>query len=743
MTNFNVASDAEFRDALNIATIGDQIFVNASSISIRESFMIPSGISVFGNECIIYSSAESAFDLGSSAGVEINGFHIELQSGKGIVGNRSQNILIKNCKVTGASLSTGMSYIAININDGSDVDIRGSKIKDTIGGIYLVNCSNVNVSDNTLERVSYGNLVISGANIEILDNNITDPGYPNIEGRYNGDGMTLEIENGFVARNKVSGGFCYNVALDNSSQVTLEENLIENGVTGGLYVTNSKNLVVENNLFINNAFVGFFGVSDIGFNQNRLIHNSLYTDRSIAFSANENYFEGVTTPIFGLDKSAATNSTIYQNSNQQASIKFFHDVFLGVPFGEFVEYSLPDYLIEYPNGMYYRYSIPSDSSKLFQYNGASNKLAGIFNEDVVNQQFYIYVDTVGNLQKYAIFQFVAQSTDFSDHERGVSVLNTSNAIGSAFDDILAARIEGASLQGGLGNDWLYGGPGNDQLNGGGGYDWISYSSSKVGVTVSLPFEIAYSINEIDGVFDVEGIEGSNFDDLLVGLNGVDNQIKGLAGDDVIFGFGGDDTLYGDLGNDQLYGGLDNDHLYGGLGNDRLDGGGGYDWISYSSSNVGVTVSLPFEIAYSVNEVDGVFDVEGIEGSNFDDLLVGLSRIDNQIMGLAGNDVIFSFSGNDTLYGGPGNDQLSGGFGNDVFAFNVAESGLDIISDFDPIMDKIFISNADLMPNELSVYSAEYESSTGTFIAFKDHAFVFLAGCKHFDPVENIIFTLNI
>jgi Ca2+-binding RTX toxin-like protein len=757
MINFYVTSEAELRDALNAANIGDQIFVNAASLNIKESLLIPDGISIFGNECKIYSTAVSVFDLGSSVGVKINGFHVDLESGRGVVGNGCQNILIENCKITGTSLSTGMSYISVDIYGGNGMIIRGNIIEETIGGIYVVNCSNVCVSDNALGRVSYGNLVISGTNIEVLDNKIKDPGYPNNEGRYNGDGMTLEIENGLVARNNVSGGFCYNVAVDNSFRVTFEDNQIENGVTGGLYVTNSNSLTVKNNSFINNAFIGFFGVSDIVFDSNYLAYNSLYVDRQISFVANGNVFYGVKTPIIGLIESGEDNFSSYPDGEQQTGIRFYNDVFMGVPFGEFVEYSLPGSLIEYPSENFYRYSIPSDSTMLFQYNGASNKLAGVFDEDIINLQFVIYVDVADYLTNRANFKFVPQSVNFSDHASGVTVLNVSNVEGSKFDDILISGIKGATLRGGLGSDQLYGSPGNDQLYGEDGYDWISYASSEVAVTVSLPFEVAYSVNEIDGVYGVEGVEGSYFDDLLLGLSGVDNHIKGLTGDDVIFGFGGNDTLDGGLGNDTLDGGLDNDTLDGGLGNDvllggpgsdQLYGGDGYDWISYASSEVAVTVSLPFEVAYSVNEIDGVYGVEGVEGSNFDDLLLGLSGVDNYIKGLTGDDVIFGFGGNDTLdgglgndvlYGGLGNDVLYGGLGNDVFVFDVLESSVDIIFDFDVMEDKIFISGRDSIPNEVSFYSGDYESTPGMFIADQGSVFVFLSGWQGVQPVEGIFF----
>lgn len=59
---------------------------------------------------------------------------------------------------------------------------------------------------------------------------------------------------------------------------------------------------------------------------------------------------------------------------------------------------------------------------------------------------------------------------------------------------------------------------------------------------------------------------------------------GARGDDTIKGWGGDDSLFGGEGHDRLYGWAGNDSLEGGLGSDLLDGGNGSDTLISNDSN---------------------------------------------------------------------------------------------------------------------------------------------------------------
>jgi Ca2+-binding RTX toxin-like protein len=94
-----------------------------------------------------------------------------------------------------------------------------------------------------------------------------------------------------------------------------------------------------------------------------------------------------------------------------------------------------------------------------------------------------------------------------------------------------------------------------------------------GVIVGTPMNdliIASNMND-----DVRGLDG---DDVICLLPG-DDQGQGGPGNDIIFGFAGDDTELGGTGNDVLFGDDGNDTLNGNAGDDRLSGGAGNDALN--------------------------------------------------------------------------------------------------------------------------------------------------------------------
>ena len=109
--------------------------------------------------------------------------------------------------------------------------------------------------------------------------------------------------------------------------------------------------------------------------------------------------------------------------------------------------------------------------------------------------------------------------------------------------------------------------GDDFVDGGRGFDEIDYSrevafGGTAGVIVNLATGTATdSFGGTDTIRNVEAVQGSDLDDLLIG------------GD-------GNDTLDGDDGDDTLQGGLGDDVLEGDSGFDSIDGGGGIDTVLY-------------------------------------------------------------------------------------------------------------------------------------------------------------------
>jgi Ca2+-binding RTX toxin-like protein len=140
------------------------------------------------------------------------------------------------------------------------------------------------------------------------------------------------------------------------------------------------------------------------------------------------------------------------------------------------------------------------------------------------------------------------------------------------DDLLDGGFGNDTRDGGSGADLLSGGLGDDSINGGdfSNYNTIAFEASATPVTVDLDAGTASGEGN-DIIQNVGNAIGSDFNDIIVGTDGV-NVLIGGAGDDLISGLDGDDTLSGGAGNDTLTGGDGVDTISGGLGDDFIDGG---------------------------------------------------------------------------------------------------------------------------------------------------------------------------
>jgi Ca2+-binding RTX toxin-like protein len=218
-----------------------------------------------------------------------------------------------------------------------------------------------------------------------------------------------------------------------------------------------------------------------------------------------------------------------------------------------------------------------------------------------------------------------------------------NLTGSRYADELTGDAANNRLDGGAGNDWLEGGIGADQLIGGNGLDTASYIEAQSSVVVSLE-NPAINTGEAQGdsFTSIENLEGSEFNDTLIG-DGNANVLLGGPGSDDIQGKAGDDTLVG------------------GAGSDSLDGGDGIDTANYAASNEAVDVDLTTSGPQSGGDADGdtITNIENVLGSRYGDRLVGD----------AGDNVLNGGAGSDTLLGGIGADRLIGGSGVDTVDYS--------------------------------------------------------------------------
>jgi len=260
-----------------------------------------------------------------------------------------------------------------------------------------------------------------------------------------------------------------------------------------------------------------------------------------------------------------------------------------------------------------------------------------------------------------------------------TLLNIEDLVGSDFNDIMRGdggsnRIVGRAgndlLEGRGGDDEFEGNEGNDTIDGGAGFDEVSYGGEggPGAVNVDLTAGIATdAFGTTDTLISIEGVEGTNFDDTLLGDNN-DNYLEGEFGNDLIRGFGGRDVLRGGEGADTLDGGGQPDINQGG---DRVE----YHRDHRVGGTQGIDADLQTQLVIDTfGDTDTLIDVEDVRGSIFDDTITG-NQFRNELEGEDGNDSLVGNDGNDRLDGRNGNDTLDGGVGGD---FLQPGSGADVI-----------------------------------------------------------------
>jgi uncharacterized protein YkwD len=144
------------------------------------------------------------------------------------------------------------------------------------------------------------------------------------------------------------------------------------------------------------------------------------------------------------------------------------------------------------------------------------------------------------------------------------------------------------------------------------------------------------------------LRNSPFTDAIALLGGNDSFenddtgriVFGNAGNDIIIGGGGNDTIAAGRDNDRIQATAGDNILFGNLGNDTLTGGSGND----------------------------------------------------SLFGGQANDVINGGAGNDLLSGDRGFDTLTGGGGINEFILQASNANSDVITDFQPGVDKLRVPN---------------------------------------------------
>ena len=257
-----------------------------------------------------------------------------------------------------------------------------------------------------------------------------------------------------------------------------------------------------------------------------------------------------------------------------------------------------------------------------------------------------------------IESFLLNSGSGND-EINVGYDNFSNDVinAGAGDDFIATGFGNNTINAGAGNDFISPGLGNDNVNGGAGYDvlGLDYAQSQTGVVSSLTDsdsgQYSDGINTVN-FSNIEAVEviGSNYDDVLVALNGENIDGTAYTMNSMIDGGEGFDRLVAD------YSGRTEDLMF--MLND------------YGSSG-SVDVNSYMTNYYSHINFTNIESFLLNSGSGNDNINLGYDNFSN--------DVVNAGAGDDFISAGLGNDIVNGGRGSDTFIYEQGH-GIDVISD---------------------------------------------------------------
>lgn len=147
-------------------------------------------------------------------------------------------------------------------------------------------------------------------------------------------------------------------------------------------------------------------------------------------------------------------------------------------------------------------------------------------------------------------------------------------------------------------------------------------------------------------------------------------------------------------------------------------------VEYQSANSLTTYTIWHNWFDSFQrEVLGTSDAEIIKTTQGDDYIDASS----------GDDIIYGLQGNDYIYSGEGSDTITGGSGTDFFVFDLTQIGVDTVTDFDILNDRVKLLSSS---QNLSLANL---NGTNDLVLYEDEdSFIVFTGLTK-DDYSNIVF----
>lgn len=272
-------------------------------------------------------------------------------------------------------------------------------------------------------------------------------------------------------------------------------------------------------------------------------------------------------------------------------------------------------------------------------------------------------------------------------------------LGGPGRDHLRSPLHGI-VDGEAGDDAFYSpDAGAATIRGSSGLDTISYDPTTLAGLTAEAVRVSLDGQPRDGRLgaednvlpDVENVDGSGGDDVIVGSDGP-NELAGELGSDTISGRGGDDRI------DAIDEYTDAEPHGPGFGyrptDDVVRCGRGHDEVNADEVDVvardceRVTVNETIDVSnesggYDAPQLLPILTI--LNGSDLSDRLIGTRETRNRILGRAGADLIVGGNRHDVLLGADGPDVIRPGAGHDGVR---AGTGADVVLARDRTVDQI-------------------------------------------------------